>query len=259
MNKGHYTKLVKRLEMISALPSVALDKIGQFSIDRRDYSMFLIRVGEPGPQKANVMIAAGIHGDEPAGVEAALRFVETNASNKSLLSRFHFMVFPCNNPTGWEKGTRENWQGIDLNREFGSRRPAPEVDIIQRALSGNCFELVFEMHEDVDSPGLYLYEITEESSHHVAETILHIANSMGCPINRSRYIEGMTASEGLIRRRTLRFRKTHVPQAIYTYRTCGGHVITLEPPASVLSFEDRVKIQLTALRITLDATRMREV
>ncbi len=64
----------------------------------------------------------------------------------------------------------------------------------------------------------------------------------------------MTASGGIIRRKKVSgFRKTRLPLAIHAYRTCGGHVITLEPPADVLPFEERVRIELTALRVALDS------
>ncbi len=85
-----------------------------------------------------------------------------NATNESLLSRFAFTIFPCNNPTGWERDTRENADGIDLNRTFNVRKPPAEAAIISSALQGNCFDLIFEMHEDIDAPGLYLYEIAED-------------------------------------------------------------------------------------------------
>lgn len=218
--------------------------------------MFAVCLGAPGPDKAGVMIAAGIHGDEPAGVEAALRFIEANADGSDLLERFAFTVYPCNNPTGWELNTRENWSGIDLNRQFAARRPAPETELITRSLEGRCFDLVFEMHEDVDSHGFYLYEIAENSGLHIGETIVQAVESAGFPVNRDECIEGMPAHGGVIRRsiNLKRFRKTRLPQAIYTYRACGGHVLTVEPPASALPFEDRVRIELESLEIALAAT-----
>lgn len=248
-----YDDLVRRLERIAESPSVEMERIGEFEANARTYPMFLMRMGSPCPGKASVMIGAGIHGDEPAGVEAALRFLETNSGNEALLSRFHFIVFPCNNPTGWELDTRENASGIDLNREFNARKPAPEAAIISEALQGKCFDLVFEMHEDVDAPGLYLYEISEDTSRYVGEKIIAAAEAAGCPINHGECIEGMGAKDGLIRRKVIRFRKTRLPLAIFAYRTCGGHVITLEPPASKLPFEKRVEIELMALQIVLDA------
>lgn len=247
-----YQKLIERMESIDAA-SVRMQTIGRFEAEGTIYPLFVIHMGYPDHGKGRVLIASGIHGDEPAGVEAALRYVEQNATNENLLDRFAFTIYPCNNPSGWERNTRENWRGVDINREFSARKPEPEASIIMDSLQGCCYDLVFEMHEDVDSPGFYLYEIAEDVSYHVGERIIEAVQAMGHPVNQGECIEGMPAKGGLIRRKSFRFRKTKVPQAIYIYRTCGGHVLTLEPPASVLPLEDRVRILLTGLEVSLGA------
>lgn len=248
-----YQNLIQRIESLDTHPSVSVRRIGEFDALGCAHPLFVIDMGEPGVGKIRVLIAGGIHGDEPAGVEAPLRFIEENAGNRELLEKFVFTIYPCNNPTGWELNTRENWRGIDLNREFGARKPEPEAEIIMHSLRGHCYDLVYEMHEDIDSPGFYLYEIAEDESYHIGEVIIDAVSKMGCPINTNECIEGMPAKNGLIRRKSFKFRKTHVPQAIYMYRTCGGHVITMEPPVSMLSFEERTKTLLTGLRIALEA------
>jgi len=246
-----YKELVNRLANVARSPSVVMEILGEFEAGGKTYPLFLMHLGKPGPGKLSVTITAGIHGDEPAGVEAAVRFLESNVDNEALLSKFYIIVFPCDNPSGWENGTRENADGIDLNREFASKNPAPEVKIIMNTLQGKCFDIVFEMHEDVDSPGFYLYELAEDPSKQVGEAIIDAVKAMGVPINTKHIIEGKRARGGIIRPNVKWFRKTRLPKAVYTYKTCGGHIITLEPPASVLPFEDRVKIELTALDITL--------
>ncbi len=243
------------MEAATQSPTVRIQPLGVLESRHRSYEMVVAELGMPGPDKARVMIAAGIHGDEPAGVEAAVRFIEQNAANTDLLSRLHFLIFPCNNPSGYELCTRENDDAIDLNRQFATRHPPTEITLIIKGLQDRCFDLVFEMHEDVDSPGFYLYEIADGAHQHVGEIIVEEVASAGYPVNLNECIEGMPAHGGIIRRsiNLKRFRKTRLPQAIYAHRTCGGHVITLEPPASMLAFEDRVRIELTALSIAIRA------
>lgn len=231
--------------------NVSVTTIGEFDACGRAYPLLSMQFGREAPGKTRVLLASGIHGDEPGGVEAALRFIEENSENQSLLDRFIFTVFPCNNPSGYELDSRENWRGVDLNREFGARSPEPEAKIVMDALQGRCFDLVYEMHEDINAPGFYLYEIAEDAAYQVGEHILAAIANMGYPVNLDECIEGMPATGGLIRRKSFKFRKTRVPQAIYMYRTCGGHVITMEPPVSMLALDDRVKILLTGLRIAL--------
>lgn len=242
---------MKRLRNIAAMPSVEMVHIGDFESGGRAYPMFYLLLGTPGSGRKNVMIDAGIHGDEPGGVEAALRFLEQNATNDTLLGHFAFTVFACNNPTGWERDTRENADGIDLNRQFNVRKSAPEAALIAQALQGKCFDLLFEMHEDIDSPGFYMYEIAEDPATFLGEKIIEAVEAAGCPINRDECVEGLPANGGLIRPKTIRYRKTRLPLAIYAWRTCGGHVLTLEPPASKLSLEERVRIELMGLTIAL--------
>lgn len=248
-----YADLINRIEKIAESPVIELVRMGEFDGDGKTYPMFYLLMGAGGSGKKSVMIDAGIHGDEPGGVEAILRFLEQNASNDELLSRFAFTVFPCNNPTGWERNTRENIDGIDLNRQFNVRKPAREAEIISNALQGKCFDLLFEMHEDIDAHGFYMYEIADNPANYLGEKIIEAVRATGCPINGNECIEGMPATGGLIRRKTIRFRKTRLPLAIYAWRTCGGHVLTLEPPASKLSLEERVAVQLMGLTIALDA------
>lgn len=248
-----YQALISRLRAAAAQPNVEMNQIGEFVSCGQKYEMFTLQVGSPSAEKKNAMLDAGIHGDEPAGVEAAIRFVEQNAINEALLDRCAFTVFACNNPTGWERDTRENADGIDVNREFNLRKQTPEARIISDALQGRCFDLVFEMHEDVDSHGFYMYEIAEDPSSYIGERIIEAVLATGCPVNMDECIEGAQAANGLIRPKIVRFRKTRLPLAIYAWRTCGGHVITLEPPASKLSMDDRVRIQLLGLTIALDA------
>jgi hypothetical protein len=220
----------------------------------------MMSLGTPEPKKLNATISAGIHGDEPAGVEAVIEFLSANVANEHLLSQFYFTIFPCDNPSGWELGTRENAVGIDLNREFAARHPSTEVALIMKALDGRCFDLVIEMHEDIDAPGFYMYELVNDPSKHVGEQIIQAVISAGYPVDERECIEGMQAFGGLIRpKKSRRFRKTHLPKAVYTYRTCGGHVITLEPPASMLPLEDRVKIELMGMSIALDAAKKSKI
>lgn len=254
-----YDELVKRLEDVAENPHVRMEPLGEILCAGRWYRMFQMHMGEAGLDKLGVTISAGIHGDEPAGVEAAIRFMQENAENQDLLSRFYFTIFPCDNPSGWEMGTRENAEGVDLNREFSARHPAPEVALLMKALEGRCFDLVIEMHEDIDASGFYLYELAENPKEMVGEAIVKAVADMGYPVNLESCIEGLPAEGGLIRpgRNLKRFRKTHLPKAVYTYRTCGGHVFTLEPPASMLPLDDRVKIQLISISIVLDAAARR--
>lgn len=247
-----HEELVERLVDSSKSPHVVLELLGSFTVNNTLYPMYLVHLGEPAPHKLNVLISAGIHGDEPAGVEAALQFIEYNVDNPSLLSHYNFVIYPCDNPYGWEQGTRENSQGLDLNRQFHVSDPSPEVEFIMSGLKGKCFDLVYEMHEDYDSPGFYLYECGEDPAAYLGESIIHEISAFGFPINRSHIIENRRAKNGIIRVNMLTYRKTRLPKSFYAYRECGGQVLTLETPSTCLPFNDRVRIHLLGLNVSLN-------
>src|SRR5690606_7467212 len=81
-----------------------------------DYPLYRVDVAGARSADKTVLLTAGVHGDEPAGVEAALAFLES--IKEDWLADYHFCVLPCVNPTGYVADTRANSQGIDVNRAF---------------------------------------------------------------------------------------------------------------------------------------------
>ena len=142
-------------------------------MERRDYSRLLQRLTALGPTQiiaessgypvhalevgtgveVQILLTAGLHGDEPAGPEAALRFVE--ALDPGL--RCQFLVLPCLNPHGYVHDTRENEAGLDLNREFGGEK-GDLVAGVKALLEGKRFDFTMDFHEDWEAAGFYFYE-----------------------------------------------------------------------------------------------------
>ncbi len=102
----------------------------------------------------SIALAAGVHGDEPAGPWALLAFV----AEGRLDQRYSYRIWPCTNPTGFIAGTRESADGIDLNRTFGRGGGSPEAKAILTANRDHAFALSIDLHEDVDAIGFYCYE-----------------------------------------------------------------------------------------------------
>jgi murein peptide amidase A len=101
-----------------------------------------------------IAIAAGVHGDEPAGVEALLELAQANA----LDPRFCYRIWPCTNVDGFVAGTRENAAGTDLNRTFAGAGESPEAREILRVSRTRPLALSLDLHEDRDACGFYCYE-----------------------------------------------------------------------------------------------------
>ncbi|MDO8683056.1 MAG: M14 family metallocarboxypeptidase [Armatimonadota bacterium] len=233
-------------------PRVRMRELGGFRIQDREYEMYAIdfRAKEPGTVK--ICISAGMHGDELASVEAMAQFLEKNANNEALLKTFSFTIFPCDNPSGYELETRENADGIDLNREFRKSNPASEVKILADAAEQMTFDHVYELHEDVDSYGFYLYEIAADKSMRAGPDVVRAVSAAGYPVNLSECIEGMEAHCGVIAPGVSRIRRRHLPKAVFIYRLGAPHVMTFETPGRALPLEDRVRMQLICLAVALE-------
>ena len=102
-----------------------------------------------------MLLSGGVHGDEPAGPEAVLAFLERNPTD--LLRSFSFLVLPCVNPWGYVHNKRENRLGQDINRSF-SEAGVREGEIVRRILNGKRFDLYADFHEDWEAAGFYMYE-----------------------------------------------------------------------------------------------------
>ena len=62
-----------------------------------------------------VLVVGGIHGNEPAGVEAAVSWMESGRAERWPV---HWLVLPCANPCGWLHDRRIASSKRDLNRSF---------------------------------------------------------------------------------------------------------------------------------------------
>lgn len=195
-----------------------------------------------------VLVNGGTHGDEPAGLEAALRFLK---SGERWLDRFRFEVIPCLNPTGYMAGTRTNARGIDLNWAW-LQEGVEEISLFRGFVAGRRFKAVIDLHEDWESPGYYLYEQVRDREPSGPEISRRV--SAVCALNLNPRIEGEKARNGVIfpnlsveRRR----KGEGIPIALFQDRYTD-HLVTSETPTS-LALDVRVRAHLEAVDVILES------
>ena len=120
---------------------------GEAIYGEKKYPLFVVATKEKNPALPNIFISAGVHGSEPAGVYAALKFLKERAP--ALESKANMYVIPCVNPAGFESGKRQNSDGTDINRDFVAGA-SQEVKIVKKVLSdiGADYSFSLDMHED---------------------------------------------------------------------------------------------------------------
>jgi len=131
-----------------------------------------------------VLISGGVHGDEPAGVHAALEFLRHDLPR--FTEMFRVFVLPCVNPSGYEADTLETMDGVNINRCFGRNSDVREVRAVESwlARSGLRFRVTFDLHEvppeytgegfvKSDNPtATYLYETVADHSARIGSRMI---------------------------------------------------------------------------------------
>ena len=154
---ANYAEIELRVEAAAAAAGL---KLTRYPIAGMDLDLLRVDIAAEEPAVARLAVFAGTHGDEPAPVVTALEFLEQRMWARS--PSVAFSVFPCLNPTGYDLGTRENADGIDINRQF-ARDEVPEARALRAAVANDTFDTFVDAHEDPEEVGFYAYAFFSDS------------------------------------------------------------------------------------------------
>jgi predicted deacylase len=156
-------------------------------------------LGERGGDVIRLGIFAVIHGDEPEGVLAVNRLVRLLERDPEIARGYALFLYPICNPTGFVKGTRHSTSGKDLNREFWKQSTEPEIHFLESEIYLHAFDGLITLHSDNTSDGVYGYVNGSVLSENLLEPALRAAEWF-LPRNRSHFIDGFPARDGIISR-----------------------------------------------------------
>ena len=237
-----FNSVINRLKNISIYPG-SIETIKPYQTSAGLYPLIKIVLGKGNSLRA--LISAGIHGDEPGGIESILNFLKNN-EYLDYINEWEITLLPCINPYGYEFGTRTNHQGKDLNRLFKLKNPPEEVVFAQSILETD-FKLIIDLHEDNESHGYYLYQTGLSKTY---EKIgLEILNSLEgiMPINLETEIAGSQADQGIIGKALEILSMDCWQMALYGLSKGTQMCLTLET-SSLFDMETRVHAHLTAIK-----------
>ena len=237
-----FNSVINRLKNISIYPG-RIETIKTYQTSAGLYPLIKIVLGKGNSLRA--LISAGIHGDEPGGIESIINFLK-NSNYLDYINEWEITLLPCINPYGYEFGTRTNHQGKDLNRLFKLKNPPEEVVFAQSILETD-FKLIIDLHEDNESHGYYLYQTGLSKTY---EKIgLEILNSLEgiMPINLETEIAGSQADQGIIGKELEILSMDWWPMALYGLSKGTQMCLTLET-SSLFDMETRVHAHLTAIK-----------
>jgi murein peptide amidase A len=210
-----------------------------------DYPLFALTQRTVGP-RPRIYLSAGIHGDEPAGPLTLLSLLESGVFD----SRAVWFLCPMLNPVGFARRTRENAEGVDLNRDYKSLKSA-EIQAHARWLKRQPnFDLVLCVHEDWESKGYYLYELNPAERPTLADPMIEAVRKV-CPIETATVIDGREIAEpGIIRPISDPLLRELWPESIYLRAHHTQLSYTLESP-SAFALEQRIAAHSAAIETAI--------
>ena len=173
-----------------------------------------------------IYLSTGIHGDEPAGPQAALRLLQDNRWP----AHAELWFCPCLNPMGFVLNRRENADRKDLNRDYRHLETAEVRAHIAWLERQRSFDLCLCLHEDWESHGFYVYELNPENRPSLAEAMIARIAKV-CPIDLSAVIEGREARGGIIRPNLDPQQRPQWAEAFYLITNKTRLSYTLEAPS----------------------------
>jgi hypothetical protein len=195
------SELLAPLEAIAATsPNLVANHEARFEVGGGSYELprYLFVGPRGGDTPIRIGIFGGIHGDEPEGVHAIIRFIKLLEAKPEIAAGYYLSFYPICNPTGFEDATRNSRSGKDLNREFWKDSREPEVRLLQAELVSRSFQGIIALHTDDTSAGFYGIVRGATLTKHLIEPALSAAETI-LPRDVRPVIDGFAARNGIIR------------------------------------------------------------
>ena len=239
-------------DAVSASEHLSLATLGEVRYEGFVAPLWRVAFTPPEPPKHRVLLTGGVHGNEPAGAENMLRFIESLAKEPERYATVAFDIIPLVNPCGWTHDRRRNRDGRDINRDFASFK-AQEARIIRGFVQDRAYDMVVDHHEDSSANGFYLYQIANGDTA-LCRSVIEEQRGMGHPIEQNVWMAFLKTKDGIIYapRWSLSLARglRQLSLANYLRITKCTRAFLIESPSS-LKWGTRLKMQDTALRALL--------
>jgi murein peptide amidase A len=188
----------------------------------------------------NLYLSSGIHGDEPAGPLALLQMLQDDR-----WPDLNLWLVPCVNPTGFRRNTRENAEGVDLNRDYRHRTAAEVKAHVAWLERQPNFDLTLILHEDWESNGFYVYELNPNKKRSFAEDIIGAVQEL-CPIESAALVDNWECRGGIIRPQVDPKERPQWAESVYLIVNKAEQSYTLETPSD-FPLSTRVQAQVAGV------------
>ena len=149
VQRSYHDEVLAKLETLEA--GFERTQYGALSIDESRYPLFAMKPSRPVPDAPWALVTGGVHGYETSGVQGALAFLRTAASDYA--GRVNLLVAPCVSPWGYEVINRWNPKALDPNRSFAAGGSTEEAKALIGLLGRLGVDVLvhLDLHETTDS------------------------------------------------------------------------------------------------------------
>jgi len=134
--------------------SISMRQITAVTYDDKTSPIWILSY-VPNSPKHYVLITAGIHGNEPSGVEAIVEIIKNIGQEPNRYTDVAIDFIPMINPWGWTRNVKWNGDAIDINRKFISIDTQEAIAVKMYILSKK-YDLTIDLHEDGRYDGFYI-------------------------------------------------------------------------------------------------------
>ena len=136
-----------------------------------EYPILVLRTPERGAAK-RMLIVAGVHGNEAAGLLAVPRILDLLAERRPAHADWAVTILTPVNPVGVAHGSRYNAEGCDINRDFQDSQTL-EARVVQDLIVAERPDLIVSLHEGAQDGFMLVVTSmgSEESGRAVVEAV----------------------------------------------------------------------------------------
>jgi len=232
---------------------LTMQTIGQVEYGSFTAPVQVISFAPKGKADYRILIDGGVHGNEPAGVEAVMDLVQRVAKQPGKYKNVSFDFIVCVNPWGWAHDIRFNKEGRDVNRDFASFK-SQEAGIIRDFVKGKTYDLIIDHHEDPSGKGFYMYQYAKPDQI-LSRAVIDSVRKAGYPIEQDINMILLKTDDGLIDapKWGLWYMKLSRQLSMTNYfrLNISDNVYTVETP-TMLAPKDRLDMHRIAQHMIID-------
>jgi hypothetical protein len=205
------------------------------------------------PGLKQVLVLAGIHGNETSGVSYVVQLIQGLARESETPTAYDMDVIPIVNPWGYVHNLPFNRNGVDIAVDF-TDFDSHEARVLRRFMREKRYDLVFDLREDPEASGFCIWQYGLDNVAASARMVSRV-QAAGYPIANDTTMMFLKPRNGIVEApmwglKFLRlFRQLTV--AGYIRRNVSNVVFTVVTPAT-LPLEDRIAMQRIAVETLLN-------